>query len=343
MKSQLTPDSVAKRLPTRAKCILYSNAQDRPPPLPHLMRLGETVNEDASIFGKPLEGLRVLALEQMQALPFATQLLARLGAEVVKVEPPGRGDSGRQSLPAVADPSGEPAGATFLRNNLGKKSLTINLKDPRGRELLLALCPHFDVVAENSRPGAMDRLGVGDDDIAAVDPRCIYVSVSGFGNRDDSPYRDWPALAPVAEAMSGIYAMRPPNGSRPVWGPLGAVGDIVTALFTTIGVLAAVKHRDRTGVGQYVDIAMLDSMVAVTDIVTNFWSMGLTDGRIGPVIMDSFRAQDGWFVLQVIREPQFAILADLVGHPEWPQDPRFATRTGWVEDLGHDNRPAREG
>ena len=249
---------------------------------------------------RPLAGLRILAVEQMQALPFATQLLGRLGAEVVKVERPSRGDMARGSQPAASIDGGVPMGATFLRNNAGKRSITIDLKHPQGRELLLALVPRFDVIAENSRAGVMDRLGLGWADVSARHPNTIYVSVSGFGNRGDSPYRDWPALAPVVEAMTGVYGMST-DGPPPRIAPLGAIGDISAALFATIGILTAVVHRDRTGQGQYVDIAMLDSMIAMTDIVANLWSLGLRDGSVGPLIMHSFRASDGWFVLQVTR------------------------------------------
>src|SRR5581483_965366 len=106
----------------------------------------------------PLDGLRVLAVEQMQAVPFATQLLGRLGADVVKIEAPGRGDSARAAQPAISDPDGRTVGATFLRNNLGKRSVTIDLKQAEGRDLVLGLVPHFDVVAENVKAGALDRL-----------------------------------------------------------------------------------------------------------------------------------------------------------------------------------------
>jgi crotonobetainyl-CoA:carnitine CoA-transferase CaiB-like acyl-CoA transferase len=109
-----------------------------------------------------------------------------------------------------------------------------------------------------------------------------------------------------------------------------------------IGVLAALRHREATGVGQHVDIAMLDAMVAMTDLVTNFWSLGMRDGALAPLIMDGFRAGDGWFIIQVGREPQFAMLADLVGEPGWPTDPRFADRQGWVDYLDEVIRPAVE-
>src|SRR4051794_18354698 len=127
------------------------------------MKLGDVANEGAARFGRPLDGIRVLAVEQMQALPFATQLLARFGADVVKIERPPTGDAGRGAQPAMLDPEGRSVGATFLRNNLNKRSVTLDLKQPRGRDLLLELVPHFDVFAENSRPGAMAKLGLGYD------------------------------------------------------------------------------------------------------------------------------------------------------------------------------------
>jgi crotonobetainyl-CoA:carnitine CoA-transferase CaiB-like acyl-CoA transferase len=298
--------------------------------------------EDGFTSQLPLAGVRVLALEQMQALPYATQLLAHLGADVVKVEPPGSGDSGRASLPAMTAPDGRKIGATFLRNNLGKRSICVNLKDPRGRELVLDLAKHFDVVAENSKAGAMARLGLGYSDVAAVHPAAIYVSVSGFGNSVPTPYQDWPAYAPVVEAMSGIYEMKRTGDNPPTVAPVGGLGDISAALFATIGILAALRHREATGRGQYVDIAMLDAVLAVTDIVTNFWSMGLRKGELGPLIMDGFRAKDGWFILQVARPAQFTRLVGLIGHPEWDADPRFATRRGWVDHLEGVLRPAIE-
>jgi crotonobetainyl-CoA:carnitine CoA-transferase CaiB-like acyl-CoA transferase len=306
------------------------------------MRLGDVANAAAAGSGKPLDGVRVLALEQMQALPYATQLLARLGADVVKVENPKGGDLGRGSQPAMVDPDGRAVGATFLRNNLGKRSVAIDLKAPEGRDLVLRLAPRFDVVAENSKAGAMAKLGLGYADIAAVHPRAIYLSVSGFGNTVPSPYDSWPAFAPIVEAMSGIYELKRRGDEPPLVAPVGALGDIGSGLFAVIGVLAALRHRDATGQGQHVDIAMLDAMVAMTDIVTNFWSLGLRGGAAAALIMDGFRASDGWFIIQVGREPQFAALAELVGQPGWTTDPRFADRQGWVDHLDDVIRPAIE-
>ncbi len=305
------------------------------------MRLGDIANEDAARYGKPLDGVRVLAAEQMQALPYATQLLARLGADVVKVEHPVHGESGRASTPAMTDPQGRKVGATYLRNNFDKRSVGLDLKAPEGRELFLQLAGNFDVIAENFKPGTMDRMGLGYDAIAAKYPSAIYVSISGFGNTADSPYRDWPAYASIVEAMSGIYDYRHP-GEPPITIPVGALGDISSALFGVVGILAALRHRDRTGEGQYVDIAMFDAMVAMTDIVTNFWSLGVRPepGKGLEVICEGFRASDGYVVAQIVREHQFFALADLIGKPEWQDDPRFATRAGWPEHLETVIRPA---
>jgi formyl-CoA transferase len=297
------------------------------------MQLGDVANGQAAGFGTPLEGVRVLAAEQMQSLPYATQLLARLGAAVVKVEHPGRGESGRGSYPHMLDPAGRPVGATFLRNNLNKRSLALDLKHPEGRDLFLALVPRFDVVCENFKAGTMDRLGLGYEAVAERHPGAVYLSLSGFGSAAGSPYRSWPAYAAIVEAMSGIYEYRREPGRAPRANPVGALGDISSALFGAVGVLAALRQRDRTGQGQHVDVAMLDAVMAMTDIVTNLWSMGVhgsVEDEIGAIV-DTFAAGDGHFVLQCVRPQHFTALAEVIGRPGWNDDPRFATPAGWVE------------
>ncbi len=286
------------------------------------MHLGDIANEAALDQGKPLDGVRVLALEQMQSLPYATQLLGRLGAEVVKVEHPTTGDQGRGALPAMQDPNGRCIGATFLRNNLSKRSVGIDLKSRPGRDLVLRLAPSFDVVAENAKPGSMARLGSRYDGRRRRPPRRhlpldLRVRQPADLARRGRPTTPGRRSPPIAEAMSGIYELKRDGDQPPVVAPVGALGDIGTALFAVIGVLAALRQRDRTGEGQHVDVAMLDSVVAITDIVTNFWSMGLRGGELGPLIMHGFKAADGWFVVQVGREHQFAALVEAIGHPEW--------------------------
>lgn len=312
------------------------------------MRLGDVAlpnaitGADAVGTPRPLAGVRILAAEQMQALPFATQLLARLGAEVVKVEHPVHGETGRASSPSMIDPEGRPVGATFLRNNLNKASVGIDLKAPAGRDLFLALAPRFDIVCENFKAGTAERLGIGYDAVAAVHPAVVYLSLSGFGNDPASPYRDWPAYASVVEAMSGIYEYRSGPDRPPTTIPVGALGDISTALFAAVGLLAALRHRERTGQGQRVDVAMLDAMVAMTDVVTHFWSLGVRPDAPLEVICEGFRADDGYVVVQVVREHQFFALGELIGRPEWRDDARFATRAGWVPALEGEIRPAVE-
>ncbi len=188
----------------------------------------------------------------------------------------------------------------------------------------------------------MDRLGLGYDALAARHPAVIYVSVSGFG-ASGSPYESWPAYASIVEAMSGIYEFLNPPGEPPRANPVGALGDISAALFATIGILAALRHRDATGEGQQVDIAMLDAAVAMTDIVMNLASLGQPAQPFPKhFILDSFKAADGWFVIQLVREHHFGPLADVVGRPEWKDDPRFATRAGWGAHLDDVIRPGIE-
>ena len=247
------------------------------------MKLGDVANPQPPEWPRPLAGITVLAAEQMQALPYATQLLGRLGADIIKGEHPPAGDSGRGALPAMTDPEGRPVGATFLRNNLGKRSVGLDLKSARGRELFVELAGTVDVVAENFKAGTMARLGLGYDDLVGRYPALVYVSVSGFGNLGDSPYD---------------FSRRGDEPPRVI--PAGGLGDISSGLFAVIGILTALRHRDVTGTGQHVDIAMLDAMVSMADIVPNLWSLGQrpTDDPSG--VMGSFRAADGWFVMQVV-------------------------------------------
>ncbi|QDX81990.1 CoA transferase [Denitratisoma sp. DHT3] len=311
------------------------------------MKLGDVGNEEAMGFGKPLAGVRVLALEQMQSLPWATQLLARLGAEVVKVEQPGKGEPGRLAQPGVLDPQGRPLGATFLRNNLNKRSICIDFKHEDGRALLKRMLARYDVFCENFKPGTLAALGLDYPNLSADNPHLIYFSLSGFGQTRASPYKNWPAYAAVAEAMSGVYEhARLPN-RPPIPNPVAGLGDTGAGMFGVIGVLAALRHRDRIGRGQHVDIAMFDAMLAMADYGMNVWSLGLRrnpdEELIQPGIHHTFRAQDGWFMLQVVREHQFASLAHLIGCESWLTDERLSTRLGWGRHIESLIRPSIEG
>ena len=307
------------------------------------MDLGEISNEDAAKYGKPLDGIKILAAEQMQALPFATQLLARLGAEVVKIEHPINGESARGALPSMDDPSGRSVGATFLRNNLNKKSVGIDLSTSEGQDLFLRLVPNFDVVGDNFKPGTMEKFGLDYKSINSKYPNVIVISISGFGNSGNSPYQNWPAYNSVAEAMSGLYDFKRREGEPPAVNPMGAVGDIATSLFGVIGILAALRHRETTGEGQYIDLAMFDCMASLADVAINFHSMGISrEPNPAPYVIASFRCSDGYLILQIVREHQFENLANLIGRPDWIGDSRFEERTGWGEHLHSEIIPALE-
>ena len=297
------------------------------------MRIGEVTDPEHAVNGKPLDGIRILAIEQMQSLPYATQLLARMGAEVVKIEHPVRGDLGRGSTPGIADPYGRPVGGTYLRNNLNKRSVGMDLKNPVAIDLIRQMVPSFDVLAENLKPGTLAKSGLGYEDLAQLHPGLIYLSVSGFGNLGQSPYGHWPAYAPIAEAMGGLYAINRADGEDVKVSPVGALGDTGSGLYAVIGVLMALRQRERHGHGQHVDIAMFDAMVAFGDMVPNYWSLG-TDPRVPTsIINDGFPIDSGELVIQVGREHQFERLCHLIGRPEWLEDERFSTREGWREHL----------
>jgi crotonobetainyl-CoA:carnitine CoA-transferase CaiB-like acyl-CoA transferase len=307
------------------------------------MKLGESHNQEAARWGRPLDGVRILALEQMQALPFATQLLARLGADVVKVELPGRGDSARASKPAIVRENGEAAGATFVRNNLNKRSIAVDYTTDRGRQLVADLADQVDVVGENLGPGRAEKFGLGYDDL--YNQRLIYVSITGFGTLDASPYATWPAYAGVAEAMSGMYEYSRRPHEDPVVNPLGGTGDSGTGLYAVIALLAALRHRDVTGEGQFVDIAIYDSMLSLLDLAYNYWSMGVRrqpdEPQRIPVIAGSFRTGDGFVMLQIARPHQLERLAGLLGHPEWTGQDEFADGR-WPDAYEPIVRPALE-
>ncbi len=298
------------------------------------MKAGDITNPDAVRYGKPLDGIRVLSVEQMQSMPYATQLMARLGAEVVKVEHPVRGDLGRGSTPAVTDADGRSMGATFLRNNMGKRSIGFDMKNHAARDLFLRLVPRFDVVCENYKPGTMESFGLGYDVVAGRHPQVVYCSISGFGNTIESPYGHWPAFAPIAEAMAGLYNMNRAADEPVKVSPVGALGDTGSGMFAVIGILAALRHRDATGQGQYVDISMYDCMVAFADLIPNYWSLGKDPRTPTEMINHGFPLSSGEeVIIQVGREAQFELFANAIGQPDFIADERFATRTGWLSNI----------
>jgi CoA:oxalate CoA-transferase len=266
-------------------------------------------------------GLRVLDLTRVMSGPFCTAMLADLGADVIKIEMPGFGEEGRHFAPHVKGES-----AYFALLNRGKRSMTVNLKSPEGIRLIHELAAQSDVLVENFRPGVMDRLGLGQAQMRAANPRLIYASISGFGQ--DGPFKDWPAFDLVIQAMSGLMSV---TGERD--GRATAVGesiaDVATGMFAAWGIAAALYDRERTGLGRHVEVAMLDSVFAM--LLTSLARRLFTErppGRVGnrhpetyPV--DSFPSKDGDIVLVGFSDEVFQRLAKAIGRPQLIDDPRF--------------------
>jgi CoA:oxalate CoA-transferase len=273
----------------------------------------------------PLEGIRVLDLTWVLAGPFASMILCDLGAEVIKVERPPYGDAARTTGPIVNDES-----CYFFSINRGKKSICLDLKGERGRELFLRLVNLSDVVMENFTPGTMDRLGLGYDVLQKRNPRLIYAATSGFGQT--GPDRLRPALDIVVQGMGGVMSITGEPDGPPV--RLGlSLGDIAAGLYTAIGVLAALQERERSGRGQMIDIAMLDCQVAILEnAFIRYFATGELPRPIGsrhPLAtpFQAFPTRDGWIVLALSWgvENQWELFCATIGRVDLIDDPRFDT------------------
>jgi crotonobetainyl-CoA:carnitine CoA-transferase CaiB-like acyl-CoA transferase len=267
-----------------------------------------------------LQGLRVLDLSRLLPGPFCTQLLADLGADVIKIEDPAGGDPARYAPPRI-----QGVGAIFLQVNRNKRSLALNLKAPEGRDLLLRLAERADVLVESFRPGVMDRLGVGYQVLRERNPRLVYASLSGFGQT--GPYAERPGLDQVAQGMGGLMSVTGPPGSGP-WRVGIAISDTAAGTFLTQGVLAALFARERTGRGQWVSTSLLEAMVNFMDFQACRW---LTDdvvpaqeGNDHPTIfpMGAYRCADGW--INVAGAMKLDRFLDVIGAMDLLDDPRFA-------------------
>jgi CoA:oxalate CoA-transferase len=271
---------------------------------------------------RPLDGIRVLDLTRVLAGPFCTMNLADLGAEVVKVELPGRGDDSRSYAPTL--PSGD--SGYFYSVNRGKLSLTLDLREPDGAAIFLELAANADLVVENFSPGTLERFGLGYERLAAQNPRIILCSISGFGQ--SGPMASAPAYDIVAQALGGTMSITGPPDGEPVRCGV-SVGDLAAALYGVIAIIAALRVRDRTGRGQHLDIAMLDCQVALLeDALARFSVTGVVPGPLGtrhPSItpFQQFRAADGYFVAGCGNESIWLRFCDAIGMPELKDDARF--------------------
>ncbi len=271
----------------------------------------------------PLSGITVIDLSRILAGPYCTMMLAELGARVIKVETPGRGDDARHYGPFVNGKS-----AYFQSVNRGKESIALNLKDDGDREIFGKLLETADVVVENFRPGAMDKLGYGWEALHAKYPKLIYASASGFGHSGPEMYR--PAYDMVVQGMGGIMSVTGHPGTPPT--RIGmSIGDIGSGLYATIGVQAALFHRQLTGEATKVDIGMLDCQVALLEnAVMRYFTSGTAPGPLGarhPSItpFEAYETQDGYIIISAGNDSLFAKMAEGMGKPEWATDPRYTT------------------
>ena len=270
------------------------------------------VDDNHSVIMAPLDGITVLDLTRVLSGPYCTMLLADMGARVIKIEQPGTGDDTRQwGPPFVAGES-----TYFLSINRNKESVTLDFKTPEGREILQALLDRCDVVVENFRPGTMTKLGLDYDTIAPSHPRVIYCSIAGFGQT--GPRRHEPGYDAVMQAEGGLMSITGAASGPPY--RLGvAIADIVTGMFAAQGIAFALFARERTGRGQHVDIAMLDSVAALLSYqAAIYFATGTAPGRMGnrrPTIVpyETFAASDGEFVLAVGNDQQWRTFCGVAG------------------------------
>jgi CoA:oxalate CoA-transferase len=282
----------------------------------------------------PLRGILVVDLTRVLAGPFCTMVLSDLGARVIKVEAPGRGDDARRIGPFVGGRS-----AYFMSLNRGKESIALDLRDDADRRVFEKLLRRADVMAENFRPGALERLGYGWDDLHRRYPRLVLASTSGFGQT--GPYAGRPAYDIVVQAMGGIMSLTGHPGGPPT--RVGSsVGDITAGLFTAIGVLAALHERGRGGCGTRVDVAMLDAQVATLEnAVARYVATGEVPGPLGsrhPSIapFEALATKRGHVVIAAGNDALFAKLCQALGRPELARDARFTSneaRTQNVDEL----------
>jgi crotonobetainyl-CoA:carnitine CoA-transferase CaiB-like acyl-CoA transferase len=290
----------------------------------------------------PLTGIRVLDLSRVLAAPWAGQNLADLGAEVIKVERPGVGDDSRAfGPPWIKDAQGRDTrdSAYFTSANRGKKSVTVNLADAEGQKLVRELAAKSDVLLENYKYGDLARYGLGYEDLSTINPRLIYCSVTGFGQ--SGPYREHPGYDFMIQGMGGMMSVTGEPDGMPGGGPQRAgvpIADIITGMYASIAVCAALAHRAQSGKGQHLDLALLDSQIALLAYQnTNYFATGKPPRRIGnlhPNIVpyQPFRAADGDVILACGNDNLYRKFCDAAGCPELATDPRFATNGKRVEN-----------
>jgi crotonobetainyl-CoA:carnitine CoA-transferase CaiB-like acyl-CoA transferase len=289
---------------------------------------------------RALQGVRVLDLSRVLAGPWCTQTLADLGAEVIKVERPGSGDDTRGwGPPFLKDRAGHETheAAYFLGCNRNKRSITVDIAQAAGQSLIRRMARQCDVFVENFKVGDMARYGLDAPSLAALNPRLVYCSVTGFGQT--GPYAARAGYDYAVQGIGGLMSITGERDDLPGGGPqkVGvAVADLFTGMYATVAILAALRHRDATGQGQVIDMALLDTQVAMlANLGANYLVTGKSPQRAGNahqniVPYQVFEVADGHIILAVGNDSQFAKLCAVAGHPEWAADPRFERNAGRV-------------
>ena len=279
-----------------------------------------------------LLGIRVLDLTRVLAGPFCTMLLADMGAEVIKLEIPERGDDSRQFPPFKGEES-----LYYINLNRGKKSITLNLKDPKGKKVFLDLVKQSDVLIENFRPGTMKRLGLDYEILREIHPRLVYAAISGFGQT--GPYKERPGYDIIGQAMGGLMSVTGwPDGPPTRSGT--AIGDILSALFSCVGILSALKVREKTGRGQLVDVSLVDSVyAAMENIPQRYFVEGHIPKRLGNRYefiypYDSFKASDGYVIIGIANNAIWERFINATGLDALGADERFIGNPSRVKNSG---------
>lgn len=286
---------------------------------------------------KPLEGVVVLDLSRVLAAPYTGMILADMGADVIKVERPGKGDDSRAYGPFKNGES-----VYYMSLNRGKRSMTLNMKSEEGKQILKDLVKQADVLVENFRGGTMDKLGLGYDVLKEINPRLIYSACTGFGMT--GPYKHDPAYDVIVQGMGGIMSITGQEGGEPT--KVGAsIGDITAGIFSTVGIMIALYNREKTGKGQLVDVSMLDCQVAILEnAISRYMNAGVSPKPIGNrhasiTPFQSLKTKDGYVIVAVGNDTLWQKFCGLIERPDLAADPRFTTnplRTENVKVLGEE-------
>ncbi len=280
---------------------------------------------------QPLDDIRVIDLTRVLAGPYCTMMLADLGAEVIKVEQPGRGDESRRwGPPFIAGES-----AYFIGVNRNKQDITLNLQHERGRQIVRELTQRADVVIENFRTGSMEAWGLGYEDLKGINPRLIYCNISGYG--PDGPKAGTPGYDFILQAEAGFMSINGPVEGPPMRAAI-AIIDITTGMFAATAIIAALHARQRVGVGQRIDVSLLESQIAwLSTVASGYWVSGQPPKRYGNahasvVPYEVFRAMDDYIALGIGNDAQFRRFCQAISRPEWADDARFTTNPGRVQN-----------